>query len=239
MRERLRTQGRFAEGGGPFFVTPRITVVCARCATAFETPAHHGGRPPRKYCSGACYRAMHAEARARPYCGKCDQRKDASEFYHRPNGEPVYPCIPCAKEANRGSFTQWKQKNPGRIRVVELARRVVACAMTRGLLVRADTCETCGQAGRIQAAHGDYSKPLEIRWLCKRCHNHWDQAEPKSLGEVNEEEIEAVLATLRSVQTDHVYQCLYCPREVRGNAIAVHQNACKRDNNGVPYRRLQ
>jgi len=52
-------------------------------------------------------------------------------------------------------------------------------AVRRGRLVRPETCETCRQKpprnrlGRssIQGHHDDYSKPLEVRWLCQPCHN--------------------------------------------------------------------
>lgn len=33
-------------------------------------------------------------------------------------------------------------------------------------------CESCG-ADIAEAHHDDYNKPLEIRWLCKRCHAIW------------------------------------------------------------------
>lgn len=41
-------------------------------------------------------------------------------------------------------------------------------AMRAGTLVR-QPCEICGSQA-TKAHHEDYGKPLEVRWLCERCH---------------------------------------------------------------------
>jgi ribosomal protein S27AE len=58
------------------------------------------------------------------------------------------------------------------------AVRLVRDAIQRGILVRPNSCEACGQTpprgkdGRatIQAHHEDYDKPLSVRWVCCTCH---------------------------------------------------------------------
>lgn len=40
----------------------------------------------------------------------------------------------------------------------------------KGWLVRPDACSRCDSEGLIEGHHPDYSKPLEVVWLCKRCH---------------------------------------------------------------------
>ena len=54
---------------------------------------------------------------------------------------------------------------------------LVAKAIYRGKLIPAP-CESCGFSGRakdgrnlVHAHHEDYSKPLEVKWLCKSCHD--------------------------------------------------------------------
>lgn len=46
----------------------------------------------------------------------------------------------------------------------------VAQAIKNGELTRLP-CEVCGSDIRIQAHHDDYSKPLEVRWLCQTHHS--------------------------------------------------------------------
>lgn len=58
------------------------------------------------------------------------------------------------------------------------AYRLVRSAIERGKLIRPLTCARCGKQpnptsdGRsaIHAHHSDYSKPLDVEWLCPSCH---------------------------------------------------------------------
>ena len=52
-------------------------------------------------------------------------------------------------------------------------------AIKKGVLIPKD-CECCNERYRfkdgrnaVQAHHDDYNKPLEIRWLCQKCHHSW------------------------------------------------------------------
>lgn len=49
------------------------------------------------------------------------------------------------------------------------AQQAVYRAIKRGQLVRLP-CEACGDTKKTDAHHDDYSKPLDIRWLCRSCH---------------------------------------------------------------------
>lgn len=49
-------------------------------------------------------------------------------------------------------------------------RAITHSALRRGLLKRAP-CEICGTDLNIEAHHDDYTKPLDIRWLCKSHHD--------------------------------------------------------------------
>lgn len=56
-----------------------------------------------------------------------------------------------------------------------LARAAVIRAIKRGSLVRPKRCSSCRQTGRIEAHHDDYSRPLDIKWLCPVCHAQHDR----------------------------------------------------------------
>jgi ribosomal protein S27AE len=48
------------------------------------------------------------------------------------------------------------------------ARKILNNAVARGKM-RRQPCEKCG-ADTVEAHHDDYSKPLDVRWLCKQHH---------------------------------------------------------------------
>lgn len=57
------------------------------------------------------------------------------------------------------------------------ARNKLANGRRLGWVTVPDRCEDCGKKfpkHRIQGAHTDYSKPLDVRWLCQKCHYAFD-----------------------------------------------------------------
>lgn len=83
--------------------------------------------------------------------------------------------------ANPEKARGWTTRNPERARTTWRAANRVRRALARGDLVRPDACEACGAVRKIGAAHADYDRPLDVRWLCYPCHNRWDHAHPKTL----------------------------------------------------------
>ena len=68
---------------------------------------------------------------------------------------------------HREHIKRYVNENPEKL----AAHREVAKAIRRGELIRPTVCEKCGEtAPKIHAHHDDYSKPLEVRWLCPICH---------------------------------------------------------------------
>lgn len=73
--------------------------------------------------------------------------------------------------------------------VKQAARQAVKLAIGKGQLSPPATCEACCEVPRprsdgargLQAHHDDYSKPLDIRWLCTKCHRAWHKAHDAAL----------------------------------------------------------
>ena len=85
------------------------------------------------------------------------------------------------KEMARLYGQRWRAANPGYkrnprplqtqpSRQAHAAHQAVQRALLKGVITRPSTCAQCGTDGFIEASHQDYSQPLAIEWLCRRCH---------------------------------------------------------------------
>ena len=50
------------------------------------------------------------------------------------------------------------------------ARAIAAKAQADGILKK-QPCEGCLSEKRVEKHHEDYGKPLDVRWVCRRCHS--------------------------------------------------------------------
>lgn len=58
------------------------------------------------------------------------------------------------------------QKDP----VKETARQVLRSAVADGKIIKPTKCQRCYQEKKLHGHHEDYSKPLDVLWLCAVCH---------------------------------------------------------------------
>jgi len=82
-----------------------------------------------------------------------DKVRKSREKYKLENPDKVRQC-----------YSKWSLANPDKIK----AYRRLNDALRYGKIIRPDTC-SCG-ASNPEGHHSDYSKPLMVSWLCRKCH---------------------------------------------------------------------
>ena len=63
--------------------------------------------------------------------------------------------------------------------ILELSRKIVSHAKRQGIFPRKQPCEVCGSSCAV-AHHDDYTKPLEVRWLCLSHHQKWHKDQERA-----------------------------------------------------------
>ena len=133
---------------------PPTKKACTRCGRMLPlgafSPCPHGKLGRYSRCK-QCHALMARIRRA-----KGDNSRESHRRWRRRN-----------RAAAAASAQRWKKRNPER----ERAHQAVRAAVLGGLLRRPDCCENCGRARQVVAHHADYSRPLDVDWLCRRCHS--------------------------------------------------------------------
>lgn len=86
------------------------------------------------------------------------------------------------REKNRMRMAEWRKNNRSKaFEMVEKWRKanpekanahtLIVWATKTGLIKRNEKCEECEKVCKTEGHHEDYSKPLEVKWLCKLCHS--------------------------------------------------------------------
>lgn len=111
-------------------------------------------------------------------CKSCGCVKALTEFY------AGHVCKSCTCKKNKEYRTKVGYKRPRRSSTPTdntrrhiysnqyKAQSDVAYAIKVGKLSKS-CCEVCGKTEHIHAHHDDYSKPLQVKWLCPKHHSEW------------------------------------------------------------------
>lgn len=125
---------------------------CVLCSAAFEA-----GSKKAMYCSKTCMRTAW-------YRKNRERVAEYRRAWRRANRDKQRAYDRKYKEASSRATREWNARNPEKRR----AYNRVQDAMRAGKLKR-EPCGRCG-GGKTEAHHHDYSKPLDVTWLCKPCH---------------------------------------------------------------------
>lgn len=117
------------------------------------------------------------------YLNKCKDcaKADALALYKQHMQDPAWVARERVRTRNRNAKLRaagkkskqtyenaraWIDRHPMKRRAHGMARN----ALLRGRIVRADACQDCGQRAPLDMHHPDYSRPLDVVWVCKPCH---------------------------------------------------------------------
>lgn len=133
-------------------------------------------------------------------CFKCGVTKPLGDFYAHPQmGDGhLNKCKSCTREDARRHRLQNPEETRARDRAKSVRQRArrerylkewraahpekraahiaVGNAIRDGRLSK-EPCAFCGTADPVEAHHHDYSKPLDVTWLCKPCHRRFHALE--------------------------------------------------------------
>lgn len=98
------------------------------------------------------------------------------EYANSPAGREVhkrlnskYAKSDIGKQVKKRAMAKYNERYP----LAYAAHVIFGNALRDGKVDRADKCSFCGSIKNIQGHHDDYTKPLEVRWLCALCHKRW------------------------------------------------------------------
>lgn len=115
-----------------------------------------------------------------------EYEKGRANLPHRVAARMEYAATPEGRAAMNRGRRAYLDRNP----LKRAAHVATGNAIRDGRLVR-EPCEVCGHE-RAQAHHDDYSKPLDVRWLCVTHHKAWHRENvalcPEAKTEQREEE---------------------------------------------------
>lgn len=126
-------------------------------------------------------------------CRGCQKAYDKARASHphRVKARAEYAQTEAGLASHRKASRKWQSRNKGQSYEITKAyrknnpnkyraHRKIAYAIKIGDLVRMP-CETCGATENIHGHHDDYSRPLNVRWLCSKHHNEWHKENGEGL----------------------------------------------------------
>ncbi len=88
---------------------------------------------------------------------------------HRVKARKEYTKTDQGKTAKKKAMQNYRERYPMKY----AAHVIFGNAIRDGKVQKVSECSKCGSTTKVEGHHDDYTKPLEVRWLCEVCHKQW------------------------------------------------------------------
>lgn len=143
---------------------------CVKCGAEKTLDEFHRDNAAKDGRRRDCKQCLNARTTARR---STQQGREAQRAYNASEKARAmrqrYDRTEDGRAAKIRGAVKWQRNNRNKARVQAALRRAVRA----GKVLKPERCEGCGTGGRIMGHHDDYSKPLQVRWLCYTCHYQW------------------------------------------------------------------
>jgi len=136
---------------------------CVRCFTEKNDDDFYANDRTCKECRCALVRRNRAQRV--DYYREYD--KDRNMRPDRVAARNAYQKTDAGKASMQKSRKRWLGANGDK----RAAHIILGNAVRDGRIEKPESCSECGVTGcRIHGHHDDYAQPLQVRWVCSRCH---------------------------------------------------------------------
>lgn len=129
---------------------------CTKCQLPKQATDFYRDKTRRDGMTSTCKQCRAAVDR-RHYYGTLEYQRARKRKYRAENRDALL--------ANERRYDT-TQRDP----VKREARAQVRAAVASGRLVRPSSCSDCRTPCKPHGHHADYSRPLDVEWLCSECH---------------------------------------------------------------------
>lgn len=170
-----------------FKVHTKVCIVCGENKPLNDFPTYKTRKGETAYknqCKecNSLYKKKHYQANKSAYLERSKQQRESDPESYKRYLKQYYREH---SEERKSKDKEYAQKNKDRINayhreyrkrpetlIKQDCRKMVQLALKFGMLIRPNHCSKCGKEAFTEAHHRDYTKPLDVDWLCKQCHEN-------------------------------------------------------------------
>lgn len=117
------------------------------------------------------------------HCKNCEGTIRDSWCFSKGKKYSYYSC----RECNTERMKKYRNTRLGRIASLEAVKRycskpnnirkikahyALRRAVETGRIIKSLECSICRSSSLLHGHHDDYGRPLDVRWVCRRCHSN-------------------------------------------------------------------